>query len=72
MTKIEGKKLEDALNGKEKVEISVEEEIGYHKGCLSTLINERNELVKIVQLTEALMQAHIKRLNELGVKFQKN
>lgn len=57
---------------KESVKVSIDEEIGYHKGCLSTLINERNEIIKIVQLTEALMQAHIKRLKELGVKFQKN
>ena len=69
MTKIEGKKLEDALNGKEKVEISVEEEIGYHKGCLSTLINERNELVRMVQNVDTFIQAHMKRLNELGVKI---
>jgi hypothetical protein len=48
-----------------------EEEIGYHKGAVTTLINERNELVRMVQAVEAIIQAHIKRLEELGVKIQK-
>ncbi|MFH1425517.1 MAG: hypothetical protein ABIG28_02185 [archaeon] len=51
--------------------MSKEEEIGYHKGALTTLVNERNELVKIAQVTEQIMQAHIKRLEELGVKLEK-
>ncbi|MEK6886301.1 MAG: hypothetical protein AABW88_00565 [Nanoarchaeota archaeon] len=86
MAKIENKKLEDALaktsaskrsfsedalNKKESAKVSVEEEIGYHKGCLSTLINERNEIIKIIQITESLMQAHVKRLEELGVKIDR-
>jgi hypothetical protein len=48
-----------------------DEEIGYHKGALSTLVNERNELIKMAQIVEQIMQAHIKRLEELGVKFGK-
>ncbi|MFH1802857.1 MAG: hypothetical protein ABH864_05425 [archaeon] len=51
--------------------MSKEEETGYHKGALSTLINERNELIKMAQITEQLMQAHAKRLEELGVKLDK-
>jgi len=51
--------------------MSKEEEVGYHKGALTTLINERNELVKMAQVTEQIMQAHIKRLEELGVKLDK-
>ena len=47
------------------------EEIGYHKGAMNTLINERNELLKLVQITEALMQGHLKRLEELGIKIPK-
>ncbi len=50
--------------------IPKEEEIGYHKGALTTLINERNELIKMAQIVEQLMQAHMKRLEELGVKIQ--
>lgn len=71
MAKIEKDKLEEALNKKESPSISKEEEIGYHKGALNTLVNERNELVKIIQITEALMQSHLKRLEELGVKISK-
>lgn len=50
-------------------QMSQEEEIGYHKGALGTLVNERNELIKMAQVVEQIMQAHIKRLEELGVKF---
>lgn len=48
-----------------------EEEIGYHKGAITTLINERNELIRIVHTVDAIMQAHLKRLEELGVKVKK-
>ncbi len=47
---------------------SREEKIGYHKGCLNTLIAERNELVRLVQITETLMQAHLKELESMGIK----
>lgn len=49
-------------------QVSNQEEVGFHKGALNTLVNERNELVKIIQNVEAVMQAHIKRLEQLGVK----
>jgi len=63
--------LEDALNKKEeaKQEVSKEMEIGFHQGALNTLLNERNELFKMIQQTERIMQAHMKRLEELGVKI---
>lgn len=44
-----------------------EEKIGFHKGCLSTLTKEREELLRIVSLCEQLMQMHVKSLKELGV-----
>lgn len=50
-------------------QISKEEEIGFHKGALNTLAAERNELAKMVGNVEAIMQAHLKRLEELGVKI---
>ncbi|GAH05896.1 unnamed protein product, partial [marine sediment metagenome] len=31
---------------------------------------ERNELFKMAQVTEQIMQGHLKRLEELGVKVQ--
>ena len=71
-SKIKTDKLEEALsNNNSSPQISKEEEIGYHKGSLNTLVNERNKLLKMAQVTEALMQAHIKRLEELGVKIPK-
>tara|TARA_Y100000310_G_scaffold345193_1_gene462551 strand:- start:3372 stop:3632 length:261 start_codon:yes stop_codon:yes gene_type:complete len=48
-------------------EISKEEEIGVHKGSLNTLAAERIELAKMIGNVEAIMQAHLKRLEELGV-----
>ncbi len=49
--------------------MSKEEEIGFHKGALSTLVNERNELIKMAQIVETIMQGHVQRLGELGVKL---
>ena len=48
--------------------MSKEERIGYHKGCINTLLGERAEMVKIVQVTEQLLQAHVAELEKLGVK----
>jgi len=45
-----------------------DEIVGFHKGCLNTLASERNELIKIIQNVEMIMQAHLKKLEELGVK----
>lgn len=44
------------------------EEIAFHKGAVNTLVNERNELVRMVQNVDTFIQAHMKRLEELGVK----
>lgn len=67
--------LEDALSGVEskpkEQSVSKDEEVGFHKGALNTLVNERNELFKMIQAVESIMQAHMKRLEELGVKIQK-
>ncbi len=48
-----------------------EEQIGFHKGALATLAKEREEFIKILQVIEQLMQAHIKALKELGVDLEK-
>ena len=50
--------------------MSKDEQVGYHKGALGTLVAERNELVKIIQITEQLMHAHIQELEKLGIKIQ--
>ena len=50
--------------------MSEDEEIGFHKGALNTLVAERGELVKMIGNVEAIMQAHISRLKELGVDIK--
>jgi argininosuccinate synthase len=57
------------LNEDKKPEVSKDMEIGFHQGTLNTLVNERNELVKMIQQIEQIMRAHMKRLEELGVKI---
>jgi len=51
-------------------QLSKEEETGFHKGALNTLMAERNELIKIIANIEAIMQAHVARLKELGVNIE--
>ena len=73
MTEIDKSNLEGALNKEEPEapKIPKETEIGFHQGVLNTLVNERNELFKMIQNIESIMQAHLKRLEELGVKIEK-
>lgn len=52
-------------------EASQDEQIGFHKGALSTLAKERQEMVRILQIVEQLMQMHIKGLKDLGVDLEK-
>ena len=52
-------------------EASRDEQIGFHKGALTTLAKEREEMLKILSIVEQLMQMHIKSLNGLGVDLQK-
>jgi hypothetical protein len=47
-----------------------DEQIGFHKGCLSTLAKEREEMLRILQIVEQLMQMHIKGLKDLGVDLE--
>jgi len=48
-----------------------DEQIGFHKGSLTTLAKERQELVKMVNIVDQLMQAHMKALKDLGVDLEK-
>ena len=48
-----------------------EEQVGFHKGALTTLAKERQELTRILQIVEQLMQAHMKALKDLGVDLEK-
>jgi len=46
------------------------ETIGFHKGALATLAKEREELVKMINVVEQIMQAHIKALKDLGIDLE--
>ena len=49
---------------------SKDEQIGFHKGALTTLVKERQELARILGIVEQLMQMHIKGLKDLGVDLE--
>lgn len=51
--------------------LSSEEQIGFHKGALSTLAKEREELQRLLGIVEQLMQMHIKSLQDLGIDLTK-
>ena len=51
--------------------VSKDEQIGFHKGALSTLAKEREELAKMLSIVEQLMQMHVSALKELGVDLEK-
>lgn len=72
MTDINKDNLEKALGSEKAVkkEMPKEMEIGFHQGSLNTLLNERNEMIRMVQQIERVMQMHVKRLEELGVKIK--
>lgn len=50
-------------------EASKDEQIGFHKGCLSTLSKERQELARIVSIVDQLTQVHMAELKRLGVSL---
>tara|TARA_Y100000310_G_scaffold345838_1_gene470962 strand:+ start:10797 stop:11084 length:288 start_codon:yes stop_codon:yes gene_type:complete len=50
---------------------SGEEQVGFHKGALATLAKEREELGRILQIVEQLMQMHVKALKDLGIDLEK-
>lgn len=50
--------------------MSKDEEIGFHKGAITTLVKEREEILKILQIIEQLMKMHIDSLKKLGVDLE--
>lgn len=67
---INNENLENALQGNKAPQVSKDTEIGFHQGALETLAGERHALVDMVQHVEARMQAHSKRLQEMGVNTE--
>ena len=52
-------------------EESKDEKIGFHKGSLSVLAKEREEMMRILGIIEQLMQMHVGELQRLGVDLTK-
>ena len=48
-----------------------EEQIGFHKGSITVLAKEREELLRMVNVVEQLIEMHVKSLKELGVDLEK-
>ncbi len=48
-----------------------EEEIGFHKGAVTTLLKERQEFVRMIGIIDALLKAHSEALQKLGVGMGK-
>ncbi|MBI4150555.1 hypothetical protein HY492_00345 [Candidatus Woesearchaeota archaeon] len=46
------------------------EQVGFHKGALTTLAKEREEFVRVLGIVEQLMQMHLKSLKDLGVDLE--
>lgn len=55
---------------KTKSEASEGEQIGFHKGALTTLAKERQEFMRMLGIVEQLMQMHIKALKEMGIDLE--
>jgi len=54
----------------EQPQISRQELIGFHKGAISILIKEREEMYKVLQIVEQLMEAHLRSLKEMGIDLE--
>ena len=52
-------------------DLEKQEQIGFHKGSLTTLAKERQELTRLLSIVEQLMHVHIDELKKLGVDLEK-
>ncbi|MDY6788905.1 MAG: hypothetical protein SVV03_02980 [Candidatus Nanohaloarchaea archaeon] len=46
------------------------EEIGYRKGALEALVNEKMELSRLLNIVNSLIENHAKALNEKGIDVE--
>lgn len=49
---------------------NTEEQIGIHKGALSVLALEQQEFLRILQIVQQQINAHVKALKDLGVDLE--
>jgi hypothetical protein len=47
-----------------------DEEIGFHKGAITTLLKERQEMIRLIGIIDALLKAHSEALQKLGVSLE--
>ncbi|MBI2581471.1 hypothetical protein HYV85_06755 [Candidatus Woesearchaeota archaeon] len=52
-------------------DMSKDEQVGFHKGSLTVLAKERQEMQRILGIVEQLMQMHLSELKRLGVDLSK-
>ncbi|MFW5866070.1 MAG: hypothetical protein ACOCU6_03175 [Nanoarchaeota archaeon] len=64
--------MAEQQNRQPQMNMSKEEQIGFHKGSLATLAKEREELSRILSIVEQLLQMHMSSLKELGVDLEKD
>lgn len=48
-----------------------DEKIGYHKGALESLLNEKSELSRILKIVDSLIEKHADALEKEGVDVEK-
>lgn len=48
------------------------EQIGFHKGAITTLANEKKELLRLMQIVDSLIHMHVKSLKNLGIDITKD
>ena len=58
------------MKEEEEQKMSKDEQVGFHKGSIATLAKEREELLKIVNIVEQLIQARNESLKKLGVDLE--
>ena len=51
-------------------QLSKEEQIGFHKGALSVLAVEQQEFMKILQVVQQQIEAHVNALKGLGIDLE--
>jgi hypothetical protein len=49
---------------------SKDEQIGFHKGSITTLSKERQELARILGIVDQLLTMHVAELKKLGVDLE--
>ncbi len=64
-------KKEGKAAAAETKEMSKDEQVGFHKGSLTVLAKERQEMQRILGIVEQLMQMHLSELKRLGVDLSK-